>query len=128
MKNESVKLSIAFPKEVIVSDRPARFETVPIGGSASIQDYSAYSNTSVWVAHNKRDPVVDWFDANKSVEEIEGVTDTRFVRFDRAVPDSAELEETNYLITQPDIERHDAWTEVYTSSEFYEWLLRHVRD
>ena len=113
----------------LVTKLPSTFAaTVPIGGSASIQDYSAYSNTAVWVAHNKRDPVVDWSDANKSVEEIEGVTDTRFVRFDRAVPDSGELEETNYLITQPDIERHDAWTEVYTSSEFYEWLLRQVRD
>lgn len=108
----------------LVSKLPNVFAAaVPVGGEATIEDFASFENTAVWVAHNLRDPVVNWSAADAAAKKIEKAVGTSFLRSDRAVPALGQIATAKYVFTQPDVALHDAWTELYTSTEFYEWLL-----
>ncbi|MFK7735137.1 MAG: hypothetical protein AB8B50_03855, partial [Pirellulaceae bacterium] len=99
--------------------------TVPIGGSPDFDKLDAFRNTAVWVAHNLGDPTVEWEDADKGAKAIEKAIDIEFDRYSVPMPELEQIAETDYLFTQPKLDRHDAWTELYTSTTFYKWLLAH---
>ncbi|MEM8733517.1 MAG: DUF4097 family beta strand repeat-containing protein, partial [Planctomycetota bacterium] len=108
----------------IIEKMPGVFAaTVPIGGTPRVDSYDAFNSTAVWVAHNRRDPVVEWEDADRAADEIEQATGGQFMRLARPLPREEEVLDEPYVFTQPDLDRHDAWTDLYTSEVFYRWLL-----
>ncbi|MFN3192381.1 MAG: protein kinase domain-containing protein [Aureliella sp.] len=108
----------------IIEKLPGVFAaTVPIGGTPRLDDYSAFETTAVWVAHNRRDPVVEWVDADQAAGQIEETVGKLFLRLDRPLPREEEVLDEPFVFTEPDLDRHDAWTDLYTSEVFYRWLL-----
>lgn len=100
---------------------------VPIGGRPDAEDLSPLKDISVWIAHNQGDPTVEWTAADQAVASIEDASGVSFLRTEQPLPSPQELEESKLIFTEPLLDRHDAWTELYCSTEFYEWLLRQSR-
>lgn len=99
----------------------------PIGGRAPIDDFKMFEDISIWVSHNQDDPTVDWSDSDDAVKQVEAETSHRFSRYASPLPADGEHLSERYIFTEAPIDRHDAWTEVYTSVQFYEWLLAQSR-
>lgn len=106
---------------------PGVFAAVaPVGGRPdSEQGYSRFKDVAVWVSHNQGDPTVDWSDSDLAVKKIEAEAEVQFKRYAEPVPAGEGYLEERYVFTQPNYDRHDAWTALYSSPQFYQWLLRH---
>lgn len=97
----------------------------PVGGHPDDEGgVGQFKNIAVWVAHNQGDPTVAWSDSDALVERIESDASVRFKRYDEAVPSGEEFLSERYIFTQPNYDQHDAWTALYSSPKFYQWLLR----
>jgi predicted peptidase len=108
---------------------PGRFAAaVPVGGGARrVSDFAALSDVSVWIAHNADDGVVPFEEAEHAVREFEAATGAEFLRIEpRELPIAPYLQHKHVLTSAP-FGGHDAWTELYTSPEFYRWLAEQRR-
>ena len=112
----------------LIEKLPTTFAaTAPVGGRPNVDDFGVFENVAVWVAHNQGDPSVDWEDADAAARSIEKSTGGAFQRFEDPIPPGSVLEQEKYVFTQPKLDSHDAWTDLYTSAEFYQWLLLQER-
>ncbi|MEM0924754.1 MAG: protein kinase [Planctomycetota bacterium] len=102
--------------------------TVPIGGRPSMLETDVFESVATWVAHNQGDPTVKFEASDEMVDRIESETSVEFKRFERAIPDPEDLADARYIFTSPDLDRHDAWTELYCSEALYRWLLSQRRN
>ena len=101
---------------------------VPIGGRDQRSvDYSVFESIPVWIAHNQGDSTISFDQARSAADKVTRQAGVEFAEFDEPLPAAEELESNDYVFTHPDVNRHDAWTELYCSEEFYRWLLRHSR-
>ncbi|MEM1185335.1 MAG: protein kinase [Planctomycetota bacterium] len=109
---------------------PSTFAAIaPIGGSSEmVEDWSSLSGTSVWISHNAGDSRVSFNNAQRAMNQIEGRFGVQFRRFDRLVVEGTDYLDHDFILTSARTRSHDAWTEVYSNAEFYEWLLRQRRD
>lgn len=113
----------------LASKLPGRFAAVvPIGGNSNhVVDYAALSDVSVWIGHNADDRVVEFEQAEAAIAQIEAATSVEFLRLEpRELPIAPYLQHSHVLTSAP-FGGHDAWTELYTSPEFYRWLLEQRR-
>ena len=101
---------------------------VPIAGRDHEEiNYRAFKNTAVWLAHNEGDPTIDFAQGASAIRKIQRRSKVEFTDIKTPLPNSEQLE-SDYLFSHPDSDRHDAWTEIYCSTQFYRWLLRHARE
>ena len=97
----------------------------PVGGRPEPeQGYDRFKDIAVWVSHNQGDTTVDWADSDDAVKKIESEANVDFVRYDQPIPADEKFLDERYVFTQPGLNRHDAWTALYSSPEFYQWLLK----
>ncbi|MEM6470298.1 MAG: protein kinase [Planctomycetota bacterium] len=96
---------------------------VPVSGSSDyLSNVDAFDDTSVWIACNTGD---GYYEENRSaIQKIEQSTEEEFL-----VVNDPDVSQTDYLdkrfvFTAPRRDHHDAWTELYTRSELYKWMLR----
>jgi len=109
----------------MAAELPGRFAALaPVGGHAGeMDDYSKVKNTSIWIAHNKSDRTVLYTNAEQAVQQVEAVTGESFLRLTPwTVAASGYLSQKRVFTASPS-GGHDAWTDLYTSAEFYKWLL-----
>ena len=111
------------------SELPATFAAaVPIAGrDHSRVDYRVFDEIPVWLAHNEGDTTIEFDQGTSIVRKIERRARVEFERVSLPLPTDEQLESEDYLFTHPETGRHDAWTEIYCSVQFYRWLLRHSR-
>ncbi|HMQ23432.1 MAG TPA: hypothetical protein PKE00_13130, partial [Planctomycetota bacterium] len=102
-----------------------RFAAIsPIGGDADeVEDMHALANTAIWVAHNADDGAVPFESALAAVQRVEEAFDVDFLRVDPSGIASTDYRDRRYVLTSSPTGGHDAWTDHYRSSAFYEWLL-----
>ena len=95
---------------------------VPIAGSPDeITSYESLKGPSIWVAHNTGDSGIA--NVKKAVKRIESVTGKEFMRIAQSSPTDPEYVNQKYIFTSPNMDGHDAWTDMYCSTELYKWLL-----
>lgn len=110
----------------LVSRMPGVFAAAaPIGGRLDgIEEMAPLRETPLWIAHNTRDQVTPYEPVATLARKLEHMDDGLFRRVDWADPASlGELEQPR-VFSFRDSTDHNAWTEVYTSSHFYRWLLQ----
>ncbi|MEO1526880.1 MAG: protein kinase [Planctomycetota bacterium] len=107
----------------LASKLPNTFAAIaPIAGNISdVEDFDALTRPAIWIAHNTGDSSFE--NSLEAIEALEKRTDDTFVRLSN--PDASETDymEHRYLLTAPERDHHDAWTEMYTRPELYKWLL-----
>lgn len=101
---------------------------VPIGGKPQpIRDYASFADLPVWVVHNRGDTTIDYAPTEAAVRRIERESGVQFLRIAEPVPPGDAFLARRHLFTQPFVDGHDAWTDLYTSVAFYRWLLKQRR-
>ena len=112
----------------LASRLPDTFAAIaPIAGSPdSITDHGALASSAIWVAQNTGDrfPHEDILDA---VEKIEERGEVEFLRIAQSRATGTNYLDHRYVFSSPTVDGHDAWTEMYSSVEFYKWLLKQQR-
>lgn len=108
----------------LASQIPAAFAAIaPIAGAPhGVENYQNLASLPIFVSHNLRDNRVDYRGSDEAVKNIEQVTGRRFHRVDKL--HLARHLSNDQILISTDSESHDAWTELYLSRKFYEWLLR----
>jgi len=97
---------------------------VPIGGRVdSVDDFSRFTNSAIWVAHNTGDRTSPFSGITRAIETIENVGHVEFLRIDQSDASGTDYLKHKHILTAPRVDSHDAWTDMYTSVEFYKWLL-----
>ena len=93
---------------------------VPIAGSISCaKNCEELIDLPIWIVHNDGDNIVDVDRPRKAVEKMRKELKLKFET-------SASLKidaDHNLIYTEFQKEGHDAWSRVYSSSYFYDWLL-----
>ncbi|MCA8948450.1 MAG: hypothetical protein KDE27_03050, partial [Planctomycetes bacterium] len=101
---------------------------VPIGGSAEdVEDWDALAGTAIWISHNRGDTIVPFAATADAVANVERQFGVEFRRYDRIDVAGTDYLEQRYVLTAPDVDNHDAWTDLYTRPEIYRWLLAQSR-
>ncbi|MEM8680860.1 MAG: hypothetical protein AAGF97_16040, partial [Planctomycetota bacterium] len=118
--------SWAFP-----SILPNTFAAIaPMGGNPSgLQNLSDLDGVGLWVGHNQHDAVVDFGPVADVIDQLEDRDGDSFhtVSSIEDLRGDADALEATRIMTSADSRSHDAWTDVYTSPEFYHWLLKQRR-
>ncbi|MEL6108378.1 MAG: PHB depolymerase family esterase, partial [Planctomycetota bacterium] len=100
---------------------------VPVAGSTDFVDsFEPIAKSAVWIACNTGDG--NYQETEEAINKIENLVDDSFLVIHD--PDVSETEylEKRYVLTAPQRDHHDAWTELYTRSEVYKWLLKQSKD
>lgn len=102
---------------------------VPIAGNPeSVKDFGKLKGTSVWIAHNLGDSSVNFSDVERAAKRIEKANDVQFLRIETSSAAGTDYINQTHILTSPNSDSHDAWTDMYTSVEFYKWLLKQKRE
>jgi len=113
----------------LASKMPEQFAAIaPIAGAGhGVNDYEPLADLPIWVAHNKLDESVLYDRSYSIVKRLERISGDTFHRTETIA--SADYLNQNRIFTSGSNPafQHDAWTEVYNSTVFYEWLLRFER-
>ena len=99
---------------------------VPIAGSTDyVKGFDTLTKPAIWIAHNTGDGSFE--ESIEAIKNLESLGDDVFLRLDQ--PDVSETDylQNRYVLTAPERDHHDAWTEMYTRPEVYKWLLRQAR-
>ncbi|MDF1837207.1 MAG: hypothetical protein P1V35_05010 [Planctomycetota bacterium] len=113
----------------MAAELPGRFAAIaPVGGHAGdMDDFKKVQNTAVWIAHNRDDITVRFENADQAMKQIEGITGKSFTELTPAQVPTSDYLSQQFLLTSSANGGHDAWTDLYTSAEFYKWLLAQKR-
>lgn len=97
------------------------------GGQHGVTNYEAFAGLPLWTAHNVADGSVSYAETKEAVEKIEAINDVPFHHSSSVK--TTDYENHQYIFTSGShpVNNHNAWTEMYTSVEFYKWLLRFER-
>ncbi len=108
---------------------PNTFAAVaPIGGGAwAIDSYPALAGQAIWIGHNLQDGNIEYSQADAAAVRIEEGSDHSFLRVQPNQLAGSDYLEREYIFTSDPYGAHDAWTDVYSNSEFYKWLLTKTR-
>ena len=95
------------------------------GSTEYVDDFDPIAETAVWIACNTGDG--NYGETEEAIEKIEDLSDDKFL-----VVHDPDVSETDYLekrfvLMAPKRDHHDAWTELYTRSEVYKWMLKQVK-
>jgi serine/threonine protein kinase/predicted esterase len=109
----------------IASRLPGTFAAIaPIGGRVdSVANFNKLAGTSIWIAHNTGDQVSPFADIANAVNTMEDGSNVEFLRIDNGDASGTDYLNNKYILTAPRVDSHDAWTDMYSSVEFYKWLL-----
>ena len=111
---------------------PGRFAAIaPIAGSPDeMDDFRKVDDIGVWISHNSGDAINDYGPVENVIEQIEARSDERFLRVPgvQSLRADAGFVDERLILTSAPRSDHDAWTDVYTSPEFYQWLLERRLD
>ncbi|MFK7959146.1 MAG: protein kinase [Phycisphaerales bacterium] len=101
----------------------------PIAGrSGNVNDWSQYTGPAVWISHNAADARVPFENAERAITGIESELGVTFRTYDRLRVNGTDFLDQRYILTAAPTRSHDAWTDIYSYAEFYEWLLEHRID
>lgn len=108
---------------------PGVFAAVaPVAGDAEdASDLSELSEVAIWISHNQGDRSAGFAEAEIAASKIEQKSGSEFHRVLTPVPEDDEYLSHKYVFTQPELYSHDAWTDFYSSAQFYKWLLKQSR-
>ncbi|MEM7478588.1 MAG: protein kinase [Planctomycetota bacterium] len=111
----------------LASMLPEMFAAIaPIAGNiAEVENFDTLRGPAIWIAHNSGDSSFE--NSEEAIEELEGRGNDRFLRLSN--PDASETNymEHRYVLTAPERDHHDAWTEMYTRPELFKWFLAHSK-
>lgn len=93
------------------------------GGVWMVEDFSAMKELSFWVAHANEDPSLVFPPIKEAVEKIEALGAEKFFRMNTAKTFSQEYLKHKNIFTVFERDIHNVWDDVYTSTQFYSWLL-----
>ncbi|MFK7925360.1 MAG: hypothetical protein AB8H47_25620 [Bacteroidia bacterium] len=114
----------------VASQIPETFAAVaPLcGGQHGVKNYEGFKGLPMWTAHNLADQSVLHEETKEAVEKIELINEKPFHRTYKVK--GVDYESYQYIFTSGShpVNHHNAWSEIYTSVEFYKWLLRFERD
>lgn len=113
----------------LASKLPTRFAaTVPVGADAEqVSDFGDLADVAVWIGHNADDGVVSFEEAEYAIGQYEAANGVEFLRLTPSELEIVPYLEHRHLLTSAPFGGHDAWTELYTSVEFFRWLQRQTR-
>jgi predicted peptidase len=108
----------------LASRIPETFAAVaPIcGGSHGISDYKALAQLPIWNSHNTGDQRVNYSASERTISRLEE-TGISF-------HNTTNIANTNYkkhdhIFTSTNSRSHDAWTDMYSNPNVYEWFLKY---
>lgn len=109
---------------------PERFAAVvPIAGSLSgVTEVEALRDMPIWIAHNRGDTVTPFepvFELSRDIEQLGG---DPFFFIGSPDPSGWDYLGRMRVFTAPELDVHDAWTEMYTRPDMLKWMLQHCRD
>lgn len=99
----------------------------PIASSPEdIVDHGALANSAIWIAQNTGDrfPHGDILEASQKIEQEGNV---KFLHINSPDASGTDYLKHRFVFSSPPVDGHDAWTDMYCSTEFYKWLLRQRR-
>jgi predicted peptidase len=96
---------------------------IPVAGSTDfVDDYANLVGPSIWIAVNTGDGL--YSENQKAIATIEPLTKEPFLRVDGPDVTSSDYLDHKYVLMAPKRDDHDAWTELYTRSEVFKWMLQ----
>ncbi|MEL6592824.1 MAG: PHB depolymerase family esterase [Bacteroidota bacterium] len=114
----------------VASRIPEHFAAVaPLcGAQHGVEVYEGFKDLPLWTAHNLTDQSIMHAETQGAVEKIEAINGVPFHH--SSTVKEADYQNHRYLFTSGShpVNNHNAWSEVYTSVEFYKWLLRFKRE
>lgn len=111
----------------LASSLPGTFAAIaPIGGNSSrVDDWAALEGTAIWISHNAHDSRVSFDYTQQAMRQLESELGIGFQTYDTLSVRRTDFMDHDHILTSAQTMSHDAWTEIYSNPEFYEWLLRH---
>ncbi|MEM8891248.1 MAG: hypothetical protein AAGD28_24935 [Bacteroidota bacterium] len=94
------------------------------GGVWMVENFSSMKALSFWVAHANEDPSLAFPPIEEAVEKLEALGADKFFRMNTAKTFSTEYLKHKNIFTIFERDIHNVWDDVYTSTQFYTWLLR----
>ncbi|MEM9687652.1 MAG: hypothetical protein AAF934_12145 [Bacteroidota bacterium] len=94
------------------------------GASHGIQDYENLTGIPILTAHNIADKVVRYDRTKNTIESIEEKSNKRFHVAKTISEIDYENNDLIFISGEDEQKGHNAWTDVYNSTNFYKWLLR----
>ena len=68
--------------------------------------------------------MVPFGEALEAAHQLELESGVQFLRVDPLDVAQSDYLDRQFVMTTRDSDLHDSWTDLYTSAEFYRWLLR----
>ena len=97
----------------------------PIGGDFDcVKDYAKIGESAIWIAHNRGDKIISFSESEKAVKKIEASSDSKFLEINSPDVSGTDYLTSKHILQAAAAQSHDAWTNLYTSVEFYRWLLQ----
>lgn len=96
---------------------------VPIAGRITCKsDCEKLSDIPIWIIHNTNDPTVDFEYSLKTIKYFEESLNRNFLKIKNMELKSTQMN-SEFIFSELDNNEHDAWSQAYSSSALYEWLL-----
>ncbi|WP_299765648.1 PHB depolymerase family esterase [uncultured Dokdonia sp.] len=111
----------------LASRIPETFAAVaPIcGGNHGISDYQALAQLPIWNSHNTGDNRVSYNNSERTISRLEA-TGISFQKTKSIA--STNYKKYNHIFTATKSDSHDAWTEMYSNPNVYNWFLKYRKE